>query len=96
MGIDEILGGKRDEILRIASIHGAYNVRVFGSVARGDAGPNSDIDLLVNLQPDRSLLDHVGLIQDLEAMMGRKIDVVTEEALHWYIRERVIREAIKL
>lgn len=96
MGIDEILGEKRDEILRIASIHGAYNVRVFGSVARGDAGPNSDIDLLVNLQPDRSLLDHVGLIQDLEAMMGRKIDVVTEEALHWYIRERVIREAIKL
>jgi predicted nucleotidyltransferase len=96
MGIDEILGEKRDEILRIASIHGAYNVRVFGSVARGDAGPNSDIDLLVNLQPDRSLLDHVGLIQDLEAMMGRKIDVVIEEALHWYIRERVIREAIKL
>lgn len=96
MGIDEILGEKRDEILRIASAHGAYNVRVFGSVARGDAGPNSDIDLLVNLQPDRSLLDHVGLIQDLEAIMGRKIDVVTEEALHWYVRDRVIREAIKL
>jgi len=96
MGIDEILGEKRDDILRIASLHGAYNVRVFGSVARGDAGPNSDIDLLVNLQPDRSLLDHVALIQDLEAVMGRKIDIVTEEALHWYIRDRVIREAIKL
>lgn len=93
MGIDELLKGKRQDILRIAAQHGAYNVRVFGSVARGEAGPGSDVDLLVDLEPDKSLFDVGGLLMDLQTLLGQEVDVVTEKALHWYIRDRVIREA---
>lgn len=96
MGIREILKDKRVEVLRLAAAHGARKVRVFGSVARGDAGPASDIDLLVELEPGRSLLDHVALKQDLEELFSRKVDVVTEKALHWYIRDRVLAEAVPL
>ncbi len=87
---------KRHDILRIAARHGASNVRVFGSVARGEAGPGSDLDLLVSLAPGRSLLDHVALWQDLEDLLHCKVDVVSEQALHWYIRERVLEEATPL
>jgi predicted nucleotidyltransferase len=93
MDIDELLKEKRQDILRIATQHGAYNVRVFGSVARGEAGPGSDVDLLVDLEPDKSLFDVGGLLMDLQTLLGREVDVVTEKALHWYIRDRVIREA---
>jgi predicted nucleotidyltransferase len=93
MGIDELLKEKRQDILRIAAQHGAYNVRVFGSVARGEASPDSDVDLLVDLEPDKSLFDVGGLLMDLQTLLGREVDVVTEKALHWYIRDRVIREA---
>ena len=89
----ELLKSKRDEILRIAAKYGASNVRVFGSVARGEAGPESDVDLLVKLESGRSLLDHVALLQDLEDMLSRKVDVVNENALHHSIRDRVLREA---
>jgi len=89
----ELLKSKRDEILRIAAKYGASNVRVFGSVARGEAGPESDVDLLVELESGRSLLDHVALLQDLEDMLSRKVDVVNENALHHSIRDRVLREA---
>ena len=92
-GVRELLASKRDEILRIAAKYGACNVRVFGSVARGEAGPESDVDLLVELEPGRSLLDHVALLQDLEDMLLRKVDVVNEKALHHSIRDRVLREA---
>ncbi len=91
--VEELLASKRDEILRIAAKYGASNVRVFGSVARGEAGPESDVDLLVELEPERSLLDHVALLQDLEDMLSRKVDVVNEKALHYSIRDRVLREA---
>ena len=87
---------KRHDILRIAARHGASNMRVFGSVARGEAGPGSDLDLLVSLAPGRSLLDHVALWQDLEDLLHCKVDVVSEQALHWYIRERVLEEATPL
>jgi hypothetical protein len=96
MNINALLQEKREEILRIAAKHGARNIRVFGSVVRGEAGPESDIDFLVELEPDRSLLDHVALLQDLEDVLGRKVDVVTENGLHWYIRERVKKEAVPL
>ena len=96
MAIDELLEDKREEILRIAAQHGAYNVRIFGSAARGEARPASDIDVLVEMEPGRSLLDHVALKQDLEDLLGRNVDVVTESALHWYIRDRVIEEAVPL
>lgn len=94
--VDKRLQEKRGEILRLASSHGAYNVRVFGSVARGDARPDSDIDLLVELEPGRSLLDLSGLLLDLQDLLGCEVDVVTEKSLHWYIRDTVLQEAIPL
>lgn len=96
MGIKEVLEDRRADILRIAREHGAYNVRVFGSVARGDARPDSDVDFLVRLEEDRSLLDHVALKQDLEDLLGRSVDVANEDAIHWYIRDRVMAEAVLL
>jgi predicted nucleotidyltransferase len=92
----EDLKARREPILGIAARHGARNVRVFGSVARGDAGPDSDVDFLVEMDADRSLLDHIGLVQDLEDYLGRKVDVVSDRALHWFIRDRVLAEAVPL
>ena len=96
MGMREIIGDKRDAILALAVRHGASNVRIFGSVAEGTAGEASDVDFLVDLEPGRSLFDLGGLLLDLEDLLGRKVDVVTEPALHWYIRQKVIREAKSL
>jgi len=77
----------------LAERRGARNIRVFGSVARGEAGPESDLDLLVEMEPGRSLLDHIALIQDLEEVLGYRVDVVTEAGLRERIRPRVLREA---
>ena len=96
MGIGEILRDRREEVLRIATSHGARNVQVFGSLARGEARPDSDIDLLVKLDPGRSLLDLVAIKQDLEDLLGCQVDVVTEAALSPYIREEVLKEAVSL
>ena len=96
MSIHDLLKNKRSDILQIASKHGARNPRIFGSFARGDDQPDSDFDLLVQLEPGRNLIDHVALMQDLEDLLGRKVDVVEEQALHWYIRDRVLEEAIPL
>jgi hypothetical protein len=93
MGISELLKIKREEILRIAAKHGARNVRIFGSVARGESGPKSDLDLLVELEPDRSLFDHAALVEDLEVLLGRKVDVVTENGVYWLLRRRILKEA---
>ncbi len=93
---DELLRTKRDDILRIAAQYGAYNVRIFGSVARGEADEKSDIDLLVNMESGRSLLDLCGLFIDLEELLGRKVDVVTEKGLRDRIRNRDLNEAIAL
>jgi hypothetical protein len=79
MTLEQLLKDKRDAILRIAAKRGAYNVRVFGSAARGEAGEGSDIDLLVEFEPGRSLLDHAALVLDLEEILGRKVDIVTEK-----------------
>lgn len=83
----------RAEILRLAARYGAYNVRVFGSVARGEAGPESDVDLLVNMEAGRSLFDLGGLLMDLQDVLGCNVDVVTESGLRPRIRERVLEEA---
>ena len=96
MGFDEFLKQKREEILRIAHGHGARNVRVFGSVARGEAKPGSDVDVLVEMKPGRSLLDIIAIKQDLEDLLGRKVDVVTEAAVSPYIRDAVFKGAISL
>jgi uncharacterized protein len=96
MEIAKLPRDKRDEILRIAAGHGARDVRVFGSLARGEAGPDSDIDILVRLDPGRSLLDIIAIKQDLEDLLGCDVDVVTEAAISPYIREEVLREAVSL
>jgi uncharacterized protein len=96
MNRDDLLKNKREEILRIAARHGAQNVRIFGSVARGESGPNSDVDFLVEMEPHRSLLDLSRLIIDLQENLGCKVDVAEPESLHWYIRETVLKEAILL
>ncbi|MDR7606357.1 MAG: nucleotidyltransferase family protein [Armatimonadota bacterium] len=93
MSPEQLLKEKRDEILRVAAKHGARNVRVFGSVVRGEAGDQSDIDFLVEFEPGRSLLDHAGLVLDLEELLGRKVDVVTERGLYWLLRRRILKEA---
>jgi hypothetical protein len=96
MGVDEILKAEREEILRIAARYGAHNVRVFGSVARGEAGPDSDVDFLVEMEKGRSLFDLGGLLMDLQEFLGRRVDVVTERGLRDRIRSRVLREAVSL
>jgi uncharacterized protein len=93
---DSFLQKYRAEILDLAMRHGAGNVRVFGSMARGEGREDSDLDLLVTLGAGRSLLDLVGLKQDLEDLVHRPVDVVTERALSPYLRERVLSEAIPL
>jgi predicted nucleotidyltransferase len=86
------LQDKRAEILRIAASHGAYNVRLFGSVARGDDGPGSDLDLLVDMESGRSLLDLVALGQDLEALLQRKVDVLTDRSVHPAVRPHILAD----
>jgi len=94
--LSDLLKAQRPAILQLAAQHGASNVRVFGSVARGEAGPESDVDLLVTLADDRSLLDLVGLWQDLEDLLEHKVDVVTDGGLNERMRERVLAEAVAL
>ncbi len=96
MRLQELRTTKRDEILLIAARRGARNVRVFGSVARGDDDARSDIDFLVDLEPDRSLFDLSGLLIDLEAALHSHVDVVTERGLRARIRDRVLKEAVPL
>jgi predicted nucleotidyltransferase len=96
MTLEEQLKEKRETILRICAKHGARNVRVFGSVARGEADEQSDIDLLVDMEPGRTLLDLGGLLMDLQALLGHNVDVVTKRGLKPRIRERVLAEAVAL
>ena len=96
MNLGVLLKEKREDILRIAAKHGARNVRVFGSVVRGEARPNSDVDFLVDMQPGRTLLDMGGLLMDLRDALGQEVDVVTERGLKTRIRERVLKEAMPL
>jgi len=96
MGIEEILKGKRDEILAIAARHGATNVRIFGSVARGEASAESDVDFLVEMERGRSLLDRAALMIELEETLGRRVDVANERGLRPAIREQILRGAVRL
>jgi len=96
MEIVELLGKKREDIIRVAARYGAYNVRVFGSAARGEAAKGSDVDFLVEMEDGRSLLDLGSLLQDLEELLGCKVDVVEKEGLHWFIRDKVLEEAVPL
>ena len=96
MKIYRLLDDKREEILRIATKHGAYNVRLFGSVARREARADSDVDFLVELRPGSSLLDHAAMQLELEELLGRKVDIVPERSLKARVRDRVLTEAVPL
>ncbi len=92
----KLLKTKREQILRIATKHGARNVRVFGSVAKGEARPDSDLDFLVEMEAGRSLFDLARLTVDLEDLLRCEVDLVEQKALHWYVRERILEEAVPL
>jgi len=92
----QALRERREEILQIAAKHGARTVRIFGSVARGEADAASDLDLLVEMEPGRSLLDLGGLLMELQELLGCRVDVVTEKGLRERIRDRVQKEAVAL
>ena len=96
MEMNPLLRQNREEIQRIAEKHGAHNLRVFGSIARREAGPSSDIDLLIDVGEVTSSWFPAGLILDLERLLGCRVDVVTERALNPDIRDRVIKEAVSL
>jgi predicted nucleotidyltransferase len=96
MALKNLLNSKRDEILKIAEKYGAQNVRLFGSIARGEADEKSDVDLLVEMKPGRSLFDMGGMLMELETLLGCKVDIVTERGLKKRIREKVLKEAVPL
>ena len=89
----EALRSHRRAILEAAARHGARNVRVFGSTVRGNDGPKSDVDLLVDVEPGRSLLDVIALEQDLEELLGRRVEVLMDGGLNPYLQERILTEA---
>lgn len=94
--MNDLLRDKRDAILKLAAKFGASRIRLFGSYARGEADDASDVDFLVDLEPGRSLFDLGGLQYELEQLIGRRVDVVTEKGLKPRIRDRVLREAVAL
>jgi len=93
MEIPELIGDQKELILAIAAKYGAFNVRIFGSMAQGTADETSDVDFLVDLEEGRSLFDLGGLLMDLQGLLQRKVDVLTENGLHWYIKDRILKEA---
>jgi predicted nucleotidyltransferase len=94
--IPSVVRGFKEDIARIATAHGARNVRVFGSASRGEAGPASDLDLLVDMSEGRNLLDLIAFSNELEDVLGIDVDVVTEAGLSPYLREQIVSEAVAL
>lgn len=93
MCVEQLVQSRRREILVLAARHGARNLRLFGSAARGEDSPESDVDLLVDMEPGRSLFDLIALKLDLEELLQRGVDVVTTSSIHWLLRRRILREA---
>jgi len=96
MTLEELRGSKREQILQLAQNHGAHNVRVFGSLARGEQGASSDVDFLVDLDPDRTLMDLGGLLMDLQEILHLRVDVATEDMLRPKVRAQALRDAVSL
>ncbi len=93
MRLDALLQKKRNDVIALAAKHGAQNVRVFGSVARGESSPESDIDFLVKMEENRSPLDLSALVLDLRELLGVKVDVVSEDGIYWLLRRRILKES---
>lgn len=93
MSLSDLLEQNRDEILRLTARYGATDVRVFGSVARGEAHEESDIDFLVRMESGRSIFDLAALVAELETLLGRRVDVVPDDAIYWLLRRRILSEA---
>lgn len=93
MSLKNALKQRRGEIIKIADRYGVHNIRIFGSVEKETERPDSDVDFLVDLDKGRSLLDIGGMVFDLQQLLGRKVDIVTEKGLHWYIKETILNEA---
>jgi len=96
VNIRTLIEERRADILRIAAKYGASNVRIFGSVSRGEEGPDSDVDFLVDMEKGRSLLDRAGLVLELQELLGLEVDVATERSLKERIRDRVLQEAVPI
>jgi uncharacterized protein len=96
VSVETLLRKHRGDILSSAHRHGARNVRIFGSVARGEATADSDIDLLVEVGERTSPWFPAGLVEELESLLGKPVDVVTENSLHWLLRRRILKEAVPL
>jgi len=94
--LDTLRREKKADILRLADLHGCHSVRVFGSVATGESRPDSDLDLLVDLEPGRTLFDLGGFLADLEDLLRMEVDVHDSRCIHPYIRQRVFAEAVPL
>ena len=86
----------REEIIAVAKDHGAHNIRIFGSFVRGEQKKESDLDLLADIDPDKSLIDQAALIRELEELLHIKVDLVEPDCLHWFIKENIMQEAIPL
>ena len=93
MEIKKLVEEKRNEVMDLAARHGARDLRIFGSVARDESGPVSDLDLLVKMEEGRSLFDLSALVLDLREVLGIKVDVVSEDGLYWLLRRRILKEA---
>ena len=96
VSIDDVIRDKRNDILRIAANHGAHNVRIFGSTARGEATSTSDVDLLVTFASGQSLMDHAGLQLELEELLGRRVEIASDRGLKPRVRRRILAEAVSL
>ncbi len=96
VNVKKLLEENREAIIDLAAKHGARDLRLFGSVARGDASGKSDIDILVKMEAGRSLLDLTALVLDLQDLLGVKVDVVSEDGLYWLLRRRILKEAVPL
>jgi len=86
----------RDEIISVAEAHGAHNIRIFGSFVRGEQKKESDLDLLADIDPEKSLIDQAALIRELEELLHIKVDLVETDCLHWFIKDTIMQEAIPL
>ncbi len=96
MPLNRLITNNRNAIKEIARRYNATNIRVFGSMARGDADPDSDVDILADLDTNTSLLDRIAMTQEIEDLLGRKIDLVTPDKLHRIIKDKIIKEAVPL